>query len=116
MVVHSLNDLFKHIHGGLRVIQLSGRPIVLPNADPALLSVLRDHGATKTRYRVDHQVGAVSESVTDEEARAMVTLCDMPCDADLRSIRFRTHGNLSRPSYELIRLRLVESENAKKLP
>ena len=43
-------------------------PVVLPTADPALLGVLRDHGATKTRYRVDHQIvslGSPPERVVD---------------------------------------------------
>lgn len=48
--------------------------------------------------------GALADSVSDEEAQAMVPLCDHRSEAGLRSTRFRTHGNISRPAYELLRL------------
>lgn len=49
--------------------------------------------------------GAIADSVSEEAARNMVQLCDHRSEARLRTTRFRTHGNLSRPSYELLDLR-----------
>ncbi|MBP6863768.1 MAG: hypothetical protein KBC32_00710 [Candidatus Didemnitutus sp.] len=49
--------------------------------------------------------GALADSVTDEQAQSMVALCDRPSEAHVRRVRFRTHGNVSRPTYELLALR-----------
>jgi hypothetical protein len=51
--------------------------------------------------------GALGESVTETAAHAMVSLCDQRCEAVLNRVRFRTHGNLSRPTYELLELRSI---------
>ncbi|MES2697737.1 MAG: hypothetical protein V4773_30015 [Verrucomicrobiota bacterium] len=51
--------------------------------------------------------GALAESVAETEAQGMVRLCNQRCEAVLNVIQYRTHGALSRPTYELKRLRQI---------
>jgi hypothetical protein len=48
--------------------------------------------------------GILANSVTDEQAKAMLSLVDQPAEAELRTTRMRTRSGFGRPTYELLSL------------
>jgi hypothetical protein len=48
--------------------------------------------------------GVLADSVTPDEAKAMLGLADQPTKAELRVTRMRTRSGFGRPTYELLRL------------
>jgi len=56
--------------------------------------------------------GVLAESVTEDSAKAILTLVDEPAEAELKVTRMRTRSGFGRPAYELVSLQSLNQAAA----